>query len=96
MDYLYNNRFSDTRGWIKMSAAYLDKGSGNLIQKSLGEGLGLPYNGFVDLQRLRYTFGIYPLVLWSCGKKVLSLNCTRISITRLWIFDLWKEVNGEW
>ena len=44
---IYHNKFADTRGWIKMSAAYLDKGSGKLIQKSLGEGLGLPYQGFV-------------------------------------------------
>jgi glycosidase len=44
---IYNNRFSDTRGWIKTSAAYLDKGSGHLVQKSLGDGLGLPYSGFV-------------------------------------------------
>jgi len=51
---IYHNRFADTRGWIKMSAAYLDKrsspaekGSGNLAQKSLGEGLDLPHNGYV-------------------------------------------------
>ncbi len=38
---VYHNKFSDTRGWIRTSAAYLDKGSGQLVQKSLGEGLGL-------------------------------------------------------
>jgi glycosidase len=51
---IYHNRFADTRGWIKTSAAYLDKrsspvdkGSGDLRQKSLAEGLGLPFEGFV-------------------------------------------------
>jgi len=44
---IYHNKFADTRGWIKTSAAYLDKGSGDLRQKSLAEGLGLPFEGFV-------------------------------------------------
>jgi glycosidase len=44
---IYHNRFADTRGWIKTSAAYLDKASGDLRQKSLAEGLGLPFEGFV-------------------------------------------------
>ena len=44
---VYHNRFADTRGWIKTSAAYIDKASGDLRQKSLAEGLGAPYEGFV-------------------------------------------------
>ncbi len=44
---LYHNRFADTKGWIKTSAAYLDKGTGDLHQKSLAEALGLPFEGFV-------------------------------------------------
>ena len=44
---IYHNKFADTRGWIKMSAAYLDKGSGELRQKSLAEGLDLPFEGYV-------------------------------------------------
>ena len=44
---VYHNRFADTRGWIKTSAAYVDKTSGDLRQKSLAEGLGAPYEGFV-------------------------------------------------
>jgi glycosidase len=44
---IYHNRFADTAGWIKTSAAYLDKGTGDLRQKSLGEGLGLPFEGYV-------------------------------------------------
>ncbi|MEO7841854.1 MAG: alpha-amylase, partial [Anaerolineales bacterium] len=51
---LYHNRFADTSGWIKTSVAYLDKrsspvdkGTGDLRQKSLAEGLGLPFEGYV-------------------------------------------------
>jgi glycosidase len=43
---LYHNRFADTAGWIKTSAAYLDKGTGELRQKSLAEALSLPAEGF--------------------------------------------------
>jgi glycosidase len=44
---IYHNKFADTRGWIKTSAAFLDKGSGNLLQKNIAEGLGLPHVGYV-------------------------------------------------
>jgi hypothetical protein len=44
---LYHNRFADTAGWIKTSAAYLDKGTGDLRQKSLAEALSLPFEGYV-------------------------------------------------
>ena len=44
---LYHNRFADTKGWIKTSAAYLDKGTGDLRQKSLAEALSLPFEGYV-------------------------------------------------
>jgi glycosidase len=43
----YHNKFAETSGWIKTSAAYLDKGSGDLRQRSLAEGLDLPFEGFV-------------------------------------------------
>lgn len=42
---IYHNRFADTRGWIKTSAAYLE--NGQLRQKSLADGLGLPNDGYV-------------------------------------------------
>ena len=44
---IYHNRFADTSGWIKNSAAYLDKGTGDLRQKTIAEGLGLPFEGYV-------------------------------------------------
>jgi glycosidase len=38
---IYHNKYADTRGWVKTSVGFMDKGSGNMIQKTLGEGLGL-------------------------------------------------------
>ncbi len=42
---IYNNRFANTHGWIKMSVAFLAKSGGRdsrrIIQKNIGEGLGL-------------------------------------------------------
>jgi glycosidase len=44
---IYHNRFAETSGWIKISAAYLNKNTGDLRQKSLAEGLSLPFEGYV-------------------------------------------------
>jgi glycosidase len=38
---LYNNRYGSTRGTIHYSAAFMDKGSGELRQKNLSDGLAL-------------------------------------------------------
>jgi glycosidase len=66
---LYHNRFADTKGWIKTSAAYLDKSTGELRQKSLAEALGLPFEGFIIFKdyvtRLEYIRSCEDL--WSKG-----------------------------
>ena len=41
---LYNNRYGNTRGTIHISSAYMDKGSGELRQKNLSDGLAIPYD----------------------------------------------------
>jgi hypothetical protein len=42
---IYNNRFASTSGWVRLSAAFPVKTGGDgkrqLVQKTLGEGLGL-------------------------------------------------------
>jgi hypothetical protein len=38
---IYHNKYADTRGWVKTSVGFIDKSSGQLVQKTLGEGLGL-------------------------------------------------------
>jgi glycosidase len=45
---VYHNKFASARGWIRISAAYsvkTDGGEHMLLQKRLGEGLGLTNNG---------------------------------------------------
>ncbi len=44
---VYHNKYAGTRGWVKTSAAFMDKVAGRLVQKSLGQGLGLPDEGHV-------------------------------------------------
>jgi hypothetical protein len=45
---VYHNKFANAHGWIRISAAYpIKNGEGEektLVQKSLGEGLGLSYD----------------------------------------------------
>ena len=43
---IYHNKYDDTRGWIRTSSAVIDKDSGRLDRKSLGEGLVLPADGY--------------------------------------------------
>ena len=38
---VYHNKFAETRGWIKVSAAFMDKANGQTRQSTLAEGLGL-------------------------------------------------------
>jgi len=38
---IYHNKYTETQGWIKTSAAFMDKSSGKLVQKTLGRALGL-------------------------------------------------------
>ncbi len=45
---VYHNRYADARGWIRSSVAYLvktDGGQRTLVQKNLGQGLGLHADG---------------------------------------------------
>ena len=44
---IYHNKFADTRGWIKTSAAFIDKSSGKTVRKNIAEGIGLPRVGHV-------------------------------------------------
>ena len=49
---LYNNAYDSTSGTIRVSAASMDKGSGELRQRTLSEGLALP-GGYDDILAFR-------------------------------------------
>jgi len=38
---IYHNKYAEARGWVRTSVAYRDKKADKLVQRSLGEGLGL-------------------------------------------------------
>jgi glycosidase len=44
---LYNNRYSEARGWVRMSAGFAARTANGkeIVQRSLAEGLGLPNDG---------------------------------------------------
>ena len=46
---LFNNRYADTRGWVRLSAGYMDKGSKSIRQRTLGDSFSLSgeHNMFV-------------------------------------------------
>jgi glycosidase len=54
---LYNNKYEATHGTIHVSAGFMDKGSGNMRQRSLADGLALPAADGIIL-RYRDTHGI--------------------------------------
>ncbi|GAA3750742.1 alpha-amylase family glycosyl hydrolase [Terriglobus aquaticus] len=42
---LYNNTYPSTRGTIHTSVGFMDKGSGEMRQRAIADGLALPYDG---------------------------------------------------
>jgi len=95
---LYHNRFADTGGWIKTSAAYLDKGTGDLHQKSLAEALGLPFEGYVIFKdyvtHLEYIRSCEEL--WGKGMYV-ELHAYQHHVFMDWRFvddEKWAEVHN--
>jgi hypothetical protein len=47
---IYHNKHTETRGWIRISAAFTDKSSGKLIQQSISSSLSLPDEDFVIMK----------------------------------------------
>jgi glycosidase len=95
---LYHNRFADTKGWIKTSAAYLDKGTGDLRQKSLAEALSLPFEGYVIFKdyvtHLEYIRSCEEL--WSKGLYI-ELHAYQHHVFMDWLFvddSNWELVNS--
>jgi glycosidase len=93
---LYHNRFADTRGWIKTSAAYLDRSTGDLRQKSLAEALGLPFEGHIIFKdyvtRLEYIRSCEEL--WSRGLYV-ELHAYQHHVFMDWRFvddERWRDI----
>jgi hypothetical protein len=88
---VYHNKFAETRGWVKASAAYMDKASGNLLQKTLGEGLGLPYEGYAIFKD--YVIGLE--YIRSCQELVEKGVYVQLGAYQCHVFLDWRFVQGE-
>src|SRR5690349_16022317 len=94
---LYHNRYADTSGWIKISAAYLDKNTGDLRQKSIAEALGLPFEGYVIIK----DYVTHQEYIWSCEElwqkgMYFELHAYQHHVFMDWRFvddERWKEVH---
>jgi hypothetical protein len=93
---IYHNKFRDTRGWIKTSAAFMDKHLHKRVHRSLGEGLGLSRNGFVIFKD--YVTGLEYIrpcrELWEKGLYV-ELNAYQCHVFMDWRFvgdKEWKTI----
>jgi hypothetical protein len=94
---IYHNRFAETSGWIKTSAAYLDKNAGDLRQKSLADGLRLPSKGYAIFKdyvtHLEYIRSCAEL--WEKGL-YLDLNAYQHHVFMDWRFEdgeKWRNIN---
>ncbi|MBI4732704.1 MAG: alpha-amylase [Chloroflexi bacterium] len=88
---VYHNKYAGTRGWVKTSSAFMDKGAGKLVQKTLAEGLELPHDGYAIFRdyvtRLEY---IRP-----CRELVEKGLYVELSGYQCHAFLDWRFVNGE-
>ncbi len=90
---IYHNRYRETRGWIKVSAAALDKGTGSLVRRSLGEALGLPHEGYAIFRDI-VTRTEY---IRSCGEMWEKGLYAELGAYRHHAFLDWRFVDGsEW
>jgi glycosidase len=90
---VYHNKYADTRGWVKTSAAYMDKAAGKLIQKTLGEGLGLP-GGQLDYVIFR-DYVTHLEYIRSCRELVEKGLFVLLSAYQCHVFLDWRFVHGE-
>lgn len=90
---LYHNKYAETRGWVKTSAAYMDKASGSLTQKSLGEGLNLP-TGLLDYVTFR-DYVTHLEFIRSCQELVQKGIYVMLGAYQCQVFLDWRFVSGE-
>jgi glycosidase len=88
---IYHNKYAETRGWIKNSAASMDKASGNLIQKTLSEALSLPKEAYALFKD--YVTGLeYVRACQELTDKGLYLE---LGGYQCHVFLDWRFVNGD-
>jgi hypothetical protein len=90
---VYHNKFAETRGWVKTSAAYMDKASGKLVQSTLGKGLGFPHDGYAIFKD--YVSGME--YIRPCRELVEKGLYVELGSYQCHVFLDWRFVNSnEW
>ncbi len=90
---IYHNKYADTRGWVKTSAAYMDKSKGELVQKTLAQGLNLP-SGASDFVIFRdYTTHLE--YIRPCRELVEKGLFVLLGAYQCQVFLDWRFVSGE-
>ncbi|MFH1906738.1 MAG: alpha-amylase, partial [Chloroflexota bacterium] len=90
---IYHNKYAETRGWVKTSAAFMDKSAGKLVQKTLGEGLGLPA-GLSDYVTFR-DYATNLEYIRSCKELVEKGLYVDLKGYQCHVFLDWRIVSGE-
>ncbi|MFA5874571.1 MAG: alpha-amylase family glycosyl hydrolase [Anaerolineales bacterium] len=88
---VYHNKVAETRGWIKNSAASMDKASGQLVQKTLSEALSLPKEACVVFKD--YVTGLE--YIRSCRELTDKGLYVELGGYQCHVFLDWRFVNGE-
>jgi len=88
---LYHNKYAETSGWVMTSAAYMDKASGNLVQKTLAEGLTLPRDGYAIFKD--YVSGLE--FIRSCRELFEKGLYVQLGSYQCHVFLDWRFVSGE-
>jgi len=88
---IYHNKVAETRGWIKTSAASMDKASGKLIQKTLAESLSLPRESYAIFKD--YVTGLE--YIRSCRELTDKGLYVELGGYQCHVFLDWRFVNGE-
>jgi len=88
---IYNNKYTRTSGWIKISAAAMDKTSTELVQKPLVEALGLPNEAYAIFKD--YVSGLeYIRYCRELAEKGLFVE---LGEYQCHVFLDWQFVNGD-
>jgi hypothetical protein len=88
---VYQNKYAETSGWLKTSAAYMHKASGNLVQKTLSDGLGLPGEGYALFKD--YVSGLE--YIRSCQELIGKGLFVSLGGYQCHVFLDWRFVVGE-
>jgi glycosidase len=88
---VYHNKYAETRGWIKNSAAAMDKASGKLIQKTLSEALSLPKETYAVFKD--YVTGLE--YIHSCQELAEKGLYVELGGYQCHVFLDWRFVDGE-